>query len=91
MFREQLMLANADHMSFAGENLSAIPPKFSRDVKTTAEQESKTWGKISQVTTLFWLAHLRKEVLGSELKKYRENIALKLDKEDKYTVDSVNM
>lgn len=85
--REQLVLANADHMSFAGEDLSATPPKFSRDIKTTAEQESKTWQKISQVSTLFWLTHLRKNTAEADLKKYREAVALKLGKEDEYTVD----
>jgi predicted dienelactone hydrolase len=85
--REQLVLANADHMSFAGEDLSATPPKFSRDVQTTAEQEVKTWYKISQITTLFWLTHLRKNSSEADLKKYRETIALKLGKEDEYTVD----
>ena len=85
--REQLVLANADHMSFAGEDLSATPPKFSRDVKTTAEQEVNTWEKISQITTLFWLTHLRKNSSEVDLKKYRETITLKLGKEDEYTAD----
>ena len=85
--REQLVLANADHMSFAGEDLSATPPKFSRDIKTTAEQEVNTWEKISQITTLFWLTHLRKNSSDVDLKKYRETITLKLGKEDEYMAD----
>ncbi len=85
--REQLILANADHMSFAGEDLSATPPKFSRDIKTTAEEENKTWQKLSQITTLFWLAHLRKTTSEPDLKKYREAVVLKLGKEDEYTAD----
>ncbi len=85
--REQLVLANADHMSFAGEDLSATPPKFSRDIKTTAEEENKTWQKLSQITTLFWLAHLRKTTSEPDLKKYREAVVLKLGKEDEYTAD----
>ena len=85
--REQLVLANTDHMSFAGEDFSATPPRFSRDVQTTAEQEVKTWATISQITTLFWLTHLRKNSSEADLKKYRKAIALNLGKEDEYTVD----
>lgn len=85
--REQLVLANADHMSFAGENLSTTPARFSRDVKATAEQESKTWEKISQITTLFWLTHLGKNSPEADLKKYRETISSKLGKGDEYMAD----
>lgn len=85
--REQLILANADHMSFAGENLYSNPQKFSRDVKTTTEEENKIWKKISQVTTLFWQTHLGANASGTDLKKYRESVALKIGKEDEYRAD----
>ena len=85
--REQLVLANADHMSFAGENLHGTPLRFSRDVNTTLEQEQHTWEKISRITTLFWQAHLRKNTTEADLTKYREAVRQKLGKDDEYTVD----
>jgi len=72
--REQLVLANADHMSFAGEKLLNTPLKYSRDVTHTAEQEGKLWEKISRVTTPFWLTHLRKNVSATDVKRYKENL-----------------
>ncbi len=85
--REQLVLANADHMSFAGENLHGTPVKFSRDITATAEQEQQTWDKISQITSLFWQTHLRKKTTDEELKKYREAVKQRLAKDDEYTAD----
>lgn len=85
--REQLVLANADHMSFAGENLHGTPLRFSRDINTTLEQEQHTWEKISRITTLFWQTHLRKNTTEADLTKYREAVRQKLGKEDEYTVD----
>ena len=85
--REQLVLANADHMSFAGEDILGEPSRFSRDITTNAEQENKTWEKISQVSTLFWLMHLRKNISSADLNQYREAIRQKIGKEDEYTVD----
>ena len=85
--REQLVLAHADHMSFAGEDLLSQPLKFSRDIKATPDQENKTWQKISQITTLYWQVHLRKNMSETDLKKYKDNMPTKIDKEDEYTVD----
>ena len=85
--REQLVLANADHMSFAGENLHGTPVKFSRDITATAEQEQQTWDKISQITALFWQTHLRHRTTDEELKKYRETLKQRLAKDDEYTAD----
>ena len=85
--REQLVLANADHMSFAGENLHSTPVKFSRDITANAGQEQQTWDKISQITSLFWQTHLRKNLTDADLKKYREAVKQRLGKEDEYTAD----
>jgi predicted dienelactone hydrolase len=82
--REQLIVANADHMSFAGENLFEIPARFSRDINATPEQDSNTWEKISQVTTLFWLAHLRTSASDADLKKYRDTVRDRLGPGDDY-------
>lgn len=85
--REQLVFANADHMSFAGENLHGTPVKFSRDIIATAEQEHQTWDKISQITSLFWQVHLGKGKTDADLKKYKEAVKQKLGKDDEYTSD----
>lgn len=85
--REQLVLAHADHMSFAGEDLLSMPPRFSRDIPINAEQESKTWERISQITTLFWQHHLRKNTTDADLKKYRDAVRKKLGADDDYIAD----
>jgi predicted dienelactone hydrolase len=85
--REQLVLANADHMSFAGENLHGAPLRFSRDINATIEQDQHTWEKISRITTLFWQTHLRKNTTDTDLTNYREALRQRLGKEDEYTVD----
>jgi hypothetical protein len=85
--REQLVLTNADHMSFAGENLHGTPVKFSRDITATFEQEQQTWEKISQITSLFWQTHLRKNTTEADLKKYREAVKQRLGKDDEYRAD----
>ena len=85
--REQLILVNADHMSFAGENLHGTPVKFSRDITATFEQEQQTWEKISHITSLFWQTHLRKNTTEADLKKYREAVKQRLRKDDEYIAD----
>jgi hypothetical protein len=85
--REQLILANADHMSFAGENLHGMPVRFSRDINVTPEQEQQTWEKISRITSLFWQTHLRKNTTEANLKIYRDAVRQRLEKGDEYTVD----
>ncbi len=85
--REQLILANADHMSFAGENLHGAPVRFSRDINATPEQEQHTWEKISRITSLFWQTHLRKNTTEADLKIYQDAVRQRLGKEDEYTVD----
>lgn len=49
--RELLLLARADHMTFAGEPIDAR--LFSRDVPAKAENES-AWARVSAATTAFW-------------------------------------
>ena len=85
--REQLVFANADQMSFAGENLHGMPIKFSRDIETTLDQEQHIWEKISRLTSLFWQNHLRKNMTEADLAKYREAVRQTLGREDEYTVD----
>jgi predicted dienelactone hydrolase len=52
----QLKLRDADHMSFAGEEVD--PMRFSRDIKVTEQGNRVLWARISQMTTAFWEYYL---------------------------------
>jgi predicted dienelactone hydrolase len=50
------ILANADHMTFAGEPID--PQRYSRDVKVDSNEELGQWLRISKVSTTFWQNYL---------------------------------
>jgi len=51
------LVAQADHMTFAGEPISA--EHFSRDVPLSEQNNAKTWARISALTTGFWDFYLK--------------------------------
>jgi acetyl esterase/lipase len=53
--KELLVVARADHMTFAGERIDGR--LFSRDVPAAADNES-AWARVSAATTAFWQFHL---------------------------------
>lgn len=55
----QLKLRDADHMSFAGEEVD--PKRFSRDIKVTEQGNRLLWGRVSEMTTAFWAYYLAAE------------------------------
>jgi predicted dienelactone hydrolase len=55
--RQELLVAQADHMTFAGEPISA--EHFSRDVPLPEQNNAKTWARISALTTGFWDFYLK--------------------------------
>ncbi|MCM0035035.1 MAG: alpha/beta hydrolase fold domain-containing protein [Burkholderiaceae bacterium] len=55
----QLKLRDADHMSFAGEEVD--PKRFSRDIKVTEQGNRLLWGRVSEITTAFWEYYLAAE------------------------------
>lgn len=54
--KQLLVLARADHMTFAGEALS--PAQFSRDVPAGPRENAAAWGRLNHATTLFWQRYL---------------------------------
>lgn len=61
--RQELLVAQADHMTFAGEPIDA--EHFSRDVALSEQNNPKTWARISAMTTQFWNFYLNAEVPAS--------------------------
>ncbi len=61
--RQELLVAQADHMTFAGEPIAA--EHFSRDVPLPEQNNPKTWARISAMTTLFWDFYLKEEMTAS--------------------------
>lgn len=55
----QLKLAQADHMSFAGEPVDA--QRFSRDIAVSEAANRVLWQRVSQMTTVFWEYYLAVE------------------------------
>ena len=65
--RQELLVAQADHMTFAGEPIDA--ERFSRDVSVSEQNNPKVWGRISDMTTEFWEFYLTDELNGSPEKR----------------------
>jgi len=65
--RQELVVAQADHMTFAGEPIDAA--HFSRDVPVSEQNNSKTWARVSAMTTAFWDFYLKTEGAGSTEKR----------------------
>jgi len=57
--RQELLVAQADHMTFAGEPIDA--EHFSRDVSLPEQNNPNTWARISALTTEFWDFYLKAE------------------------------
>jgi predicted dienelactone hydrolase len=57
--RQELLVAQADHMTFAGEPIDA--EHFSRDVPLPEQNNAKTWERVSALTTGFWDFYLKVE------------------------------
>ncbi len=65
--RQELLVAQADHMTFAGEPIDA--ERFSRDVSVSEQNNPKTWARISDMTLEFWEFYLTAELNGSPEKR----------------------
>lgn len=55
--RQELLVAQADHMTFAGEPIDA--EHFSRDAPLPEQNNTKTWARISALTAEFWDFYLK--------------------------------
>lgn len=65
--RQELLVAQADHMTFAGEPIDA--EHFSRDVPLSEQNNPKTWARVSAMTTAFWDFYLKASMTGSNEKR----------------------
>ena len=54
--KQLLILANADHMTFAGETVD--PDRFSRDVTLGSAEQQVQWSRISEMSQIFWKYYL---------------------------------
>ena len=54
--KQLLILSDADHMTFAGEPVD--PSRFSRDVKTSLDQQRLQWERVSKMSQEFWQYYL---------------------------------
>jgi len=80
--KELLLLARADHMTFAGELVDAR--LFSRDVPSKAENES-AWARVSAATTAFWRFHLGGDARPPR-EAYAAEVRAKLGPRDRFEV-----
>jgi dienelactone hydrolase len=78
--KQLLVLAGADHMTFAGEPVRAS--HFSRDVDTSDAANARAWGRVSLATTAFWQYHLGPSP-RPERKAYLEQVRSQLDPADR--------
>ncbi len=54
--KQLLIMANADHMTFAGEPVDT--DRYSRDVKTHPGEELSQWSRMSEMSKVFWQYYL---------------------------------
>lgn len=79
--KQLLILGRADHMTFAGEPISAS--RFSRDVLASDSEHVAAWAKVSSATTAFWRFYLGQTGLVDR-KAYLEEIRTVLDPADRF-------
>ncbi len=54
--KQILIMANADHMTFAGEPVD--PDRFSRDVRLDSGEVLAQWSRVSEMSKVFWQFYL---------------------------------
>jgi len=85
--RQELLVARADHMTFAGEPIDA--EHFSRDVPTAEQNNPATWARVSTMTTQFWDFYLKAEMtaVAEERKAYVERMRALAGPQDQLKFD----
>jgi|GEM_PF-466244 len=85
--RQELLVAQADHMTFAGEPIDAT--HFSRDVPVSEQNNAKTWARVSVLTTGFWDFYLKAEAKPSveQRKAYIERMRALAGTQDQLKFD----
>lgn len=69
--KQLLILANADHMTFAGEAVD--PSRFSRDVTLGSAEQLGQWSRISEMSHIFWKYYLSDSINLSAENQMRFN------------------
>jgi dienelactone hydrolase len=79
--KQLLILAKADHMTFAGEPVS--PARYSRDVPSSPGESEAAWARISFATTAFWQYYLG-VTPRSDRTAYIEKVKAQLSPADRF-------
>jgi dienelactone hydrolase len=79
--KQLLVLAKADHMTFAGEPVS--PERYSRDVSSSPGESEAAWARISFATTAFWQYYLG-DTPRSDRTAYIEKVKAQLSPADRF-------
>lgn len=58
--KQLLILADSDHMTFAGEAVD--PDRFSRDVTLKPGEQLDQWSRISEISKIFWKYYLSNSI-----------------------------
>ncbi len=82
--KQLLVLARADHMTFAGEPID--PRAFSRDVSAGPRESEAAWARVSAATTEFWTYHLGEAANRPSLADYATKVRARLDPKDRFEI-----
>ncbi len=78
------IMANADHMTFAGEPVDAN--RFSRDIQVSDELNQSSWKRISEITTDFWKSYFSDKPLGEQRTQFKNAVEPVLVKDDVFEI-----
>jgi dienelactone hydrolase len=78
--KQLLVMARADHMTFAGERVSTA--RFSRDIPSSDGSEVAVWARVSLATMAFWQYYLGNPP-GADRRDYLERVKGQLDPADR--------
>lgn len=82
--KQLLVLARADHMTFAGEPID--PRAFSRDVSSGPRESEAAWERVSAATTAFWTFHLGAAADKPSRADYASKVRAILDPRDRFEI-----
>ena len=78
------IMANADHMTFAGEPVDAN--RFSRDIQVSDELNQSSWKRISEITTDFWKSYFSDKPLSEQRAQFKNAVEPVLAKGDIFEI-----
>jgi hypothetical protein len=81
--KQLLVLAGADHMTFAGEAVVMPRVHFSRNVDASDAANERAWGRVCLATTAFWRYYLGSSP-RPDRDAYLAQVRAKLDPADRF-------